>query len=153
MARSKESFNKKEKEKKKLKQKQEKREKMEERKANASKKSLDDMMAYIDEDGNLTTTPPDPQKKRVFNLEDIEIGVPKQQEEDPNAVNEGTITYFNESRGFGFITSRRYMDRLFFHINSALEQVKENDIVTFDVEKGPRGLTAVNVRKYTAPAS
>jgi cold shock CspA family protein len=153
MARSKESFNKKEKEKKKLKQKQEKREKMEERKANASKKSLDDMMAYIDEDGNLTTTPPDPQKKRVFNLEDIEIGVPKQQEEDPNAVNEGTITYFNESRGFGFITSRRYMDRLFFHINSAMEQVKENDIVTFDVEKGPRGLTAVNVRKYTAPAS
>ena len=141
------------KEKKKLKQKQEKREKMEERKANASKKSLDDMMAYIDEDGNLTTTPPDPQKKRVFNLEDIEIGVPKQQEEDPNAVNEGTITYFNESRGFGFITSRRYMDRLFFHINSAMEQVKENDIVTFDVEKGPRGLTAVNVRKYTAPAS
>jgi cold shock CspA family protein len=153
MARSKESFNKKEKEKKKLKQKQEKREKMEERKANSSKKSLDDMMAYIDEDGNLTTTPPDPQKKRVFNLEDIEIGVPKQQEEDPNAVNEGTITYFNESRGFGFITSRRYMDRLFFHINSAMEQVKENDIVTFDVEKGPRGLTAVNVRKYTAPAS
>ena len=153
MARSKESFNKKEKEKKKLKQKQEKREKMEERKANASKKSLDDMMAYIDEDGNLTTTPPDPNKKKTFNLEDIEIGVPKQQELDEDAVREGKITYFNESRGFGFITSPLYSDRLFFHVNSTLEQVGENDTVTFDVEKSPRGLTAVNVKKYTPPVA
>jgi cold shock CspA family protein len=147
MAKSKESFNKKEKEKKKQKQKQEKREKMEERKANSSKKSLDDMMAYLDEDGNLTTTPPDPTKKREFKLEEIEIGVPKHEDMDPAAPNEGTINYFNESKGFGFISSKRHADRLFFHVNNVLEQIKENDAVTFDIEKSPRGLTAVNVKK------
>jgi hypothetical protein len=65
MAKSKETFNKKEKEKKRLKQRQEKREKKEERKANAKKgKSLEEMMAYIDEDGNISDTPPDPRQKR-----------------------------------------------------------------------------------------
>ena len=78
MARSGETFGKKEKEKKRLKDKQEKREKMEERKANAKKgKSLDDMMAYIDENGNISSTPPDPKKKKVFNVEDMQIGAPK----------------------------------------------------------------------------
>ena len=67
MARSKETFNKREKEKKRLKQQQEKREKMEERKANAKKgKSLDEMLAYIDENGNLSSTPPDPKKKKCL---------------------------------------------------------------------------------------
>ena len=67
MAKSKETFNKKEKEKKRLKERQEKKERMEYRKANATKgKSLDDMMAYIDENGNISSTPPDPKKKRVL---------------------------------------------------------------------------------------
>ena len=66
MAKSKETFNKKEKEKKRLKQRQDKAEKMEQRNANAKKgKSLDEMMAYLDENGNLTSTPPDPKKKKV----------------------------------------------------------------------------------------
>jgi len=65
MAKSKETFGKKEKEKKRLKERQEKHEKMEERKANARKgKSLEDMMAYIDEDGNISSTPPDPKKEK-----------------------------------------------------------------------------------------
>lgn len=65
MARSKETFNKREKEKQRQKEKMEKKERMEERKANAVKgKSLDDMLAYIDENGNITSTPPDPKKKK-----------------------------------------------------------------------------------------
>jgi len=147
MAKSKETFKKKEKEKKRLKQKQDKREKMEERKANSSKKSLDDMLAYIDENGNLTSTPPDPKMKRVFKAEDIEIGVPKQEDLPEDAINEGVINYFNESKGFGFITHQRNSERLFFHVNQLQERVKENDKVVFDVEKGPRGLSAVNVKK------
>lgn len=60
MAKSKETFNKREKEKKRLKQRQEKREKQEERKANAAKgKPLEAMLAYIDENGNLSSVPPD----------------------------------------------------------------------------------------------
>jgi hypothetical protein len=63
MAKSGETFGKKEKEKKRAKVKQEKMEKMEERKANVKKgKSLDEMMAYIDENGNISSTPPDPKK-------------------------------------------------------------------------------------------
>ena len=59
MAKSKETFNKREKEKKRAKAKQEKAEKMRERRANATKgKSLDDMLAYLDENGNLSEQPP-----------------------------------------------------------------------------------------------
>jgi hypothetical protein len=76
MGRSQETFNKKEKEKKRAKQRQDKAEKMEERKANGKKgKSLDDMMAYIDENGNISSTPPDPRKKKIFNSDDVQIGV------------------------------------------------------------------------------
>ena len=74
MARSQETFSKKENEKKRLKKKQDKEEKREERKANSNKgKSLEDMMAYIDEDGNLSSTPPDPRKKRIVKSEDMQI--------------------------------------------------------------------------------
>lgn len=147
MARSKETFNKREKEKQRQKAKQEKIEKKEERKANASKgKSLDEMMAYIDENGNISSTPPDPSKKKIFNVEDIEIGVPKPTEEDEETVREGRIDYFNSSKGFGFIVQQNG-EKIFFHINQATEQVKEGDIVNYDVEHGPRGLSAVGVTK------
>ena len=67
MARSKESFNKREKEKQRQKEKREKKEKMEERKLNQGKgKSLDEMLAYVDEDGNISSTPPDPVKRKVI---------------------------------------------------------------------------------------
>ena len=146
MARSKESFNKREKEKQRQKEKQQKREKMEERKAGQTKgKSLDDMMAYIDEDGNITSTPVDPSKKRVFNAEEIEIGVPKAvAEEGEDEPNEGRIDYFNTSKGFGFIIQKNG-EKIFFHVNQLTDQVREGDIVVFSTERGPRGLSAVGV--------
>jgi hypothetical protein len=67
MARSKDTYNKREKEKQRQKEKQEKKERMEERKAKQVKgKSLNDMMAYIDENGNISSTPPDPSRKRFW---------------------------------------------------------------------------------------
>ena len=146
MAKSKVSFNKREKEKQRQKQKQEKREKMEERKANKGKSS-DSMMAYIDEDGNLTSTPPDPSKKKVFNLEDIEIGVPIHTEEEGSDVNTGVVEYFNESKGFGFIRDKQSGERLFFHVNQLLERLAENDKVGYDIERGPKGYNAINIKK------
>ena len=66
MAKSQETFGKKEKEKKRKKLQQEKREKMEDRKANFKKgKTLDEMMAYIDENGNISSSPPDPRKRKT----------------------------------------------------------------------------------------
>jgi len=149
MGKSQETFGKKEKEKKRLKQRQEKAEKMEERKANAKKgKSLDDMMAYLDENGNISSTPPDPKKKKVFNLEDMQIGVLKQEDrvqEDP--VRKGVVTFFNEGKGFGFIRDLQTQESIFVHVNQLTERIGENDKVQFEVMMGPKGPNAVNVKK------
>ncbi|HTR29685.1 MAG TPA: cold shock domain-containing protein [Puia sp.] len=146
MARSKSTFDKREKEKQRQKEKREKREKMEERRANQSKgRSLDEMLAYIDEDGNITSTPPDPAKIKVINAEDIQIGVPRRSEnEDP--VKEGKIDYFNGDKGFGFIVQSDGT-KVFFHINQATYAVREGDVVKFMVERGPKGWNAVDVSK------
>ena len=146
MARSQEAFNKREKEKQRQKEKQDTRDKMEERKANQVKgKSLDDMMAYIDEDGNITSTPPDPEKKKVFNVEDIQIGVAKSKEiEEP--LKEGRVDYFNEPKGFGFIIQNNG-EKIFFHVNQVTGQVREGDLVNYTVERGPKGLNAMGVSK------
>jgi cold shock CspA family protein len=148
MGRSQQSFNKKEKEKKRAKQRQDKEEKMQQRKAEGKKgKSLDDMMAYIDEDGNISSTPPDPSKKKVFNAEDIEIGVPKYEASDEDPIRTGVVTFFNDEKGFGFINDLQTQERVFIHINQLTEQIREGDKVNFEVEMGPKGASALNVKK------
>ena len=148
MAKPKETFNKREKEKQRQQQKQQKREKMEERKANASKsKSLDDMMAYLDENGNIVSTPPDPSKRKIFNAEEIEIGIPKQREEEEGEIKTGVVEYFNDAKGFGFIRDGQTGERLFFHVNQLEEPLKESDKVSYDIERGPRGFNAVSIKK------
>ncbi len=62
------------------------------------------MMAYIDENGNISSTPPDPRKKITINAEDIEIGVPKQRPVNPeDLLVRGIVTNFNYDKGYGFI--------------------------------------------------
>ena len=96
MAKSQATFGKKDKERNKQKQRKEKEEKMAERKANAKKgKSLDEMMAYLDENGNITSTPPDPlKKKKTIHHSEILVSVPKQ-EDRPQINNQrsGSITF------------------------------------------------------------
>jgi len=148
MAKSTETFNKKEKEKKRLKKQQEKKEKQEERKANSIKgKSLEDMLAYVDENGNITSTPPDPTKKKKINAEDIQIGVAKQEAIEMDIVRQGKITFFNESKGYGFIKDDQTQESIFVHINGLMQPVKENDKVTFETEMGQKGLNAIKVKK------
>ena len=148
MAKSKETFGKKEKEKKRLKQRQEKLEKMEERKANAKKgKTLDEMLAYIDENGNLSSTPPDPRKKVVFKQEDMNTGVPKYEKEEIER--EGIVSFFNEAKGYGFIKDLKSQESIFVHTNQLLEAVKENTKVSFQVERSAKGLSALNVKKIS----
>ena len=147
MAKSKETFNKREKEKKRLKQKQDKQEKMDERKANAKKgKPLEEMMAYIDENGNISSTPPDPQKKKVFRQEDMQISVSRP-EEEYEAVRTGVVSFFNEEKGFGFINDLQTQERIFIHANQLSEPIKEGNRVKFEVEMGPKGPVAVNLKK------
>lgn len=143
-----ESWNKKEREKLKKKKKKDKAEKKLERKENAKDgNNLDDMLAYVDENGNISATPPDPRKKVEFKLEDIEIGVPEQipltQEE---LTRSGKISFFNHDKGFGFIKDTITQESIFVHINDLSGEVQENDKVSFEVEKGQRGPIAVNVK-------
>ena len=150
MGRSQETFNKKEREKNKQKKRKEKDEKKEERKANAKKSSgLDDMMAYVDEFGRITSTPPDPKKKKQeIKAEDIQLGVPKHEDAEPvETIRKGKITYFNSSKGYGFIKDSDSQESVFVHMNSLTEPVAENDKVTFETELTPKGKSAVNVRK------
>ena len=149
MAKSQETFSKKENEKKRQQKKREKGEKKVERQANSKKgKSLDEMMAYIDENGNISSTPPDPKKKRIINSDDIQIGVPRQAEAEPqDLIRTGVITHFNDSKGYGFIKDQQSQESVFVHINSLAGPVRENDKVTFEVEMGHKGPNAVRVKK------
>ncbi len=148
MAKSTETFSKKEKEKKRLKKAKDKKEKAEDRKSNSGKgKSLEDMMAYIDEHGNISSTPPDPSKKIKINSEDIQVGIAKREEIVQEIVRNGVVSFFNESKGYGFIKDLLSQESVFVHVNGLTEQIKENDKVTFETEQGQKGLTAVKVKK------
>jgi cold shock CspA family protein len=149
MAKSQETFSKKEAEKKKLQKRKEKEQRKEERKANAKTgQSLEDMMAYVDEYGNITSTPPDPLKRKAINVEDIVLGARNNVKENPaDAFRTGKVTFFNDSKGYGFIKDLKSQDSVFVHVNSLTEPIKENDKVTFEVEHGPKGLSAVRVKK------
>lgn len=148
MGRSQESWNKKETEKKKQKKKKDKEAKKQERKANTrSGSSLDDMIAYVDEFGNISSTPPDPGKKKEIREEDIEISVRKQEKtDDEPGLREGIVSFFNNSKGFGFIRDLNSQESIFVHKNDLTEPISENDRVSFEVERGPKGLNAVMVK-------
>ncbi len=149
MGRSQETFNKKEKEKKKLKKRQDKEEKKAERKANAGKdKSPEDMIAYVDEYGRISSTPPDPTKKKIVKLEDIQISVARQGVgEQVETIRQGVVTFFNDSKGYGFIKDLESQQSIFVHINDIDGTVKEHDKVSFEVGQGQKGPSAMNVKK------
>jgi cold shock CspA family protein len=148
MAKSQETFNKKEKEKKRLKKRQDKLLKKEERKATSDGGGLANMMAYVDEYGNITDTPPDLTKKRnIVIAENIELGVPKREREEVSPFRVGRIDFFNDAKGFGFIKEKDTGESYFVHVNGLLEDVKEGDTVEFELERGMKGMNAVRVKK------
>ncbi len=141
-----ETWNKKEREKKKRQNKKEKAEKRQERKESKSA-DFESMIAYIDENGNLSSTPPDPKKKFTVKAEDIEIGIPKQEEPNPeDLIRTGVVTFFNNDKGYGFIKDKETHESVFVHVNSLSEPIKENNIVSYETEMGPKGINAVNVK-------
>ncbi len=147
MGRSQESFNKKEVRNKKEKKRKEKEKKRQARKDDNSKGNrLDDMIAYVDENGNIVDTPPDPDKKTEVKAEDIQISVPAGEEVEMDPIRKGTVNYFNDSKGFGFIVDSETKESIFVHVNNTLEQIKEGNYVSFEVEPGPKGPVAVNVQ-------
>lgn len=149
MARAQETFNKKEKEKKRLKKREEKMKKKEARKANSKGGDFESMIAYVDENGHLTDTPPDPSKKVKVDADSIVIGIPRKEdyEEEEVADKTGKVSYFDTSKGFGFIIDSVSQEKYFVHISGLIDEVIENDKVTFELEKGLKGMNAVRVKK------
>lgn len=147
MGRSQETFGKKERNKKKEKKKKDKAEKKLARKEEG-KQSMDDMIAYVDHNGNIVDTPPDPLLKEEIIAEDIIIGIPKKEDmEDVDPTRTGIVTFFNHDKGYGFIKDKESQESIFVHINNCSDEIVENNVVTFETEKGPKGLTAVKVKK------
>lgn len=148
MGRSQETFSKKEKEKKRLKKRKEKEARRLERKENSKKGGgLDDMIAYVDEFGNITDTPPDPDRKiKEVDVSSIEIGVPKREEEhfDPNR--KGKLEYYNNEKGYGFIKDADNQEKYFVHFSSFIDNISEGDKVAYELEPGQKGLNAVRVK-------
>jgi len=149
MAKSQETYSKKDKEKTRQKKRKEKEEEMAERKANAKKgKSLDEMMAYVDENGNISSTRPDPNKKQKIDASEIHVSVPRLEDRPVyDTTRKGTITFFNQDKGFGFIKDALNHESVFVHISQTTEPLTENDKVTFEMGSGPRGPSASNVKK------
>lgn len=148
MGRSQETFNKKEVRNKKEKKRKDKAQKRLNRKEGDKKSNdLDDMIAYVDENGNLSSTPPDPDKKKEdIDVNDIVISVPRRSEEEEDPVRKGTVNSYFESKGYGFIRDSETKEGVFFHVNNVLEDVKEGNLVSFEVEMGQKGPVAVRVK-------
>jgi len=147
MGRSQETSNKKEVKNKKDKKRKEKEKKRLMRKENG-KSSFADMIAYVDEYGKISSTPPDPNKKIEVDVENIETGARKNITQKVSFTRKGVVTFFNDSKGFGFIRDMENKQSVFVHANQLEEPIKENNIVTFEIGKGPKGMTALNVRIF-----
>ena len=149
MAKSQQTFNKSEKEKKRLKKREDKRKKMEARKlAKEENGSKGIEFAYVDYNGNLVDTPPDPSQKVEVDVEDIVLGIPKKEDSDEekfDPVRIGTVNFFDTSKGFGFIIDNENQEKYFCHVSGLIDEITEGNKVSFELEKGQRGMNAVKV--------
>jgi CspA family cold shock protein len=63
-----------------------------------------------------------------------------------NITMEGTVKFFNEAKGFGFVKEAETEKEYFVHVSGLVDQIRENDKITFELKEGKKGLNAVNVR-------
>lgn len=148
MGKSQETYSKKEREKKKqkkAKEKLEKREMRKQQKLEEGKKTFEQQIMYVDEYGQFVEEKPDPTKRAKVKISDIVLGANKGKSKYED-IRKGYIKFFNDEKGYGFIVDRQTNETVFLHINNLPGPVKERDQVSFQVEVGPKGLIAVNVK-------
>lgn len=141
------TFNKKEKEKKRLQKRKDKEQKKEERKANKESKSFEDMIMYVDENGNFTSTPPDTLKRKPIKESDIDLSSRNKGGAAPEVARQGVVKFFEKDKGYGFIKDSQTQDEYFFHYTAANFPIAQSQSVTFELEQGPKGLNAVRIQK------
>tara|TARA_A100001234_G_scaffold201566_1_gene194362 strand:+ start:256 stop:447 length:192 start_codon:yes stop_codon:yes gene_type:complete len=61
-------------------------------------------------------------------------------------MNKGTVKFFNQSKGFGFIIDDESKTEYFVHVSGLIDEINENDAVEFELQEGRKGLNAVNVK-------
>lgn len=153
MVKSQQTRIKQEKEKQKQKKKKDKAQKKLDRQAEGRDGSIDDMIAYVDEYGRITSTPPDPGKREKIKAEDIDISIRNSNVlREPDAPTTGVVSFFNDSKGYGFIRDALSGESLFVHINSVEGKINEGDQVIYDIVNSPKGKSAVNVKAIVKPA-
>ncbi len=62
-------------------------------------------------------------------------------------MSKGTVKFFNDSKGYGFVTDEESNKEYFVHVSGLIDEVKEGDEVEFELQEGRKGLNAVNVKK------
>ena len=124
-------------------QKRKEKQQRKEERQSSGKSSFEDMIAYIDENGQLHSEPPE-KRKTGMDLADIEISTPKQGSAalEPK---KGVVDHFNASKGYGFVKDSSNNIKYFFHISSAPQTIKVGDYVTFEIERSTRGINAVQI--------
>lgn len=139
------SFGKRENEKKKQAKRLEKQKRKEERQSSGPS-SMDEMIAWVDENGNLTNVPPDERDvvKTEIKLEDIAVSTPKKEDIEIEPF-KGRVDYFNADKGYGFIRETGSGEKYFFHISAAPAGITEGNAVEFELERGTRGMNAVKI--------
>lgn len=146
MARSRETYGKKEVKKRQEQNRKVKEQKKAKRKSEGKRTSFDDMIAYVDEFGKISSTPPDPEKRTVVVAEEIELKITRNTPgPEETMAHKGVVTFFNEAKGYGFIRDLATQEKVFFHTVNLLGPVSENSKVTFELGRGPRGITAMKV--------
>jgi len=139
-----ESFAKKERNKHKAKKKQEKAKKMLDRKqAGIKTTSFEDMIAYVDENGNITDKPVSAIRSEI-KLEDIQLGAAPVVPESKECT--GKVATYDSLKGYGFILDDKTGLKIFVHSSGLTAPVKDHDRVSYEREKSDRGYIAVNVK-------
>ena len=62
-------------------------------------------------------------------------------------MNKGTVKFFNEAKGFGFIIDSDTNEKIFVHVTGLIDEIREGDTVTFETARGKKGMNAVNVMR------
>ena len=75
------------------------------------------------------------------------MGIPKKEEGEPeDPIRNGKVSFFDTSKGYGFILDTDNQEKYFTHVSGLIDQIAENDKVTFELEKGLKGMNAVKVK-------
>lgn len=124
-------------------QKRQEKQKRKEDRQSGGRSTFEDMIAYVDENGILHSTPQEKSKEEI-DASLIAVSVMKKEEIEFVPLT-GRVEFFNNSKGYGFVKDSNNIDKYFFHFKAAPAAIAEGDHVTFELEHGQRGLNAINI--------